>query len=339
MSAKLKNRWILTLILVGLSLYAAASIAITVANTVDSTGGTDLFTYWRINHFTRQGEDPYQAFLQDADIQLPVSYINGDTATTHPIVETGVDQKRPGNSPPIMVLLLPLSFLTWGTAKVIWMVLSIALVLATPWLAIRLFASNLRLLPSMMLALVYYGLPGTRAAIVTGQTSVITIFLVLLTLWLLRSNRKLLGGLALGIALSKFSVSIPLFLFLIYKRSWPTLAVGLLVQGAAFAVFAILRRGSPLEVLSDFASIAGAHAADHGIHLTGSFEVSTSVSILVGIAFCFGVFIPLVYRVKANEFHYLSNTNRRMSSKWYFNALVWAIELSPSFGLTPTSHS
>ena len=125
--ARLKNRWLCAAILIGLSFYAAASIAIAVVNTKDSTGGTDLFTYWRINHFTRQGEDPYQAFLQDADIQLPVSYINGDTATTHPIVETGVDQKRPGNSPPIMVLLLPLSFLTWGTAKVIWMVLSIAL--------------------------------------------------------------------------------------------------------------------------------------------------------------------------------------------------------------------
>jgi hypothetical protein len=284
-------------VLVGLSLYAAASIAITVANTVDSTGGTDLFTYWRINHFTRQGEDPYQAFLQAADIQLPVPYINGDTATTHPIVETDVDQKRPGNSPPILVLLLPLSFLTWGTAKVIWMLLNIALVLATPWLAIRLFASNLSLLFGTMMALVYYGLPGTRASIVTGQTSVITIFLILLTLWLLRNNRKLLGGLALGVSLSKFSVSIPLFLFLIYKRGWRTLAVSLLVQGAAFAGFAILRKGSPFEVLSDFVSIASAYAADPGIHLTGFFEPSTAISILVGIVFCFVVFVPLWFLI------------------------------------------
>jgi hypothetical protein len=297
MLTKLKNRWVRAALLIGLCLYAVSSFAITVVNTTDSTGGTDLFTYWRINHFTRQGEEPYRAFLQNYDIQLPVQYINGDPATTHPIVETDVDQKQPGNSPLILIFLLPMSFLTWGTAKMIWMILNIALVLATPWLAIKLFASRLNLLLGAMMALVYYGLPGIRASIVTGQTSVIIIFLILLTLWLLRNNRKLLAGLALGLALSKFSVAIPLFLFLIYKKSWTTLAVGLLAQGVAFVIFAILRQGSPIEVVSDFASIAGAHAGDHGIHLTGSLEPSASVSILVGVVFSFAVFIPLGYLI------------------------------------------
>ena len=223
---RFNNRWVLTAVMICLSLYAAGSIAVSVANSIDSTGGTDLFTYWRINHFTRQGEDPYKAFLQGSDIQLPVQYIGGHTATSYPIVETDVNQKLPGNSPPIMFLLLPFSFLSWTTAKIIWMFLNIVLILATPWLAFRLFASNLSLLLCSMVALVYYGLPGTRAAIVTGQTSALIIFLILLTLWLVRNKRDWLAGLALGIALSKISVALPLFLFLIYKRNWISLVLG-----------------------------------------------------------------------------------------------------------------
>lgn len=291
------KRRLMATLLIGLSIYAVSSVIIAIVNTADSTGGTDLFTYWRINHFTREGEDPYRAFLQNQNIQLPVSYVDGDSATTYPIVVTDVDQKRPGNSPAIVIFLLPLSFLTWGTAKMIWMVLNIAMVVATPWLAIRLFPGKLDVLLCTMMAMVYYGLPGTRAAIVTGQTSVITVFLMLLALWLLRNNLKVLGGLALGVALSKFSVALPLLLFLVYRKSWKTVTVGFLVQGMAFISFAILRDESPVSVVYDFASIAGAHAGDHGIHLTGSIEPSTAVTILVGVVFSLVVFLPLGYLI------------------------------------------
>lgn len=291
--AKVNNHLALSVILIGFSLYAAVSIAASVINSLDSTGGTDLFTYWRINHFTRQADDPYEEFLKNSDIQVPVRYIDGHVATTLPIVDTDAVQALPANSPVMLFLLLPLSFLSWTTAKIVWMLLSIALVLATPWLVFRILASGLSPILLTMMALVFYGMPGTRAAIVTGQTSALTIFLIFLAFWLARNNRKWLGGFALGIALSKFSVAIPLFLFLIYKRNWTALVIGMILQSVAFIGFALLRRGSPLEVFRDFITIAAGHSSNTGIHLTGFLNPTTTISIVIGTAFSIAVFIPL----------------------------------------------
>ncbi|MDA1128321.1 MAG: glycosyltransferase family 87 protein [Chloroflexi bacterium] len=290
---RLRSRWIFVVLIVALAVYAAASFAIATVNTMERTGGTDLYTYWRINHFTRVGEDPYKAYLDRAEVELPVRYVDGPVATTRPIAETDEEQKLPGNSPPMLFLLLPLSYLSWPVAKVVWMIMSVALVLVTPWLALRLLPIKLSPVIWVMMSFGYYGLPGTRAAIVTGQTALIVIALVFLTFHLVLGKRNLLAGLALGIALSKVSVAMPLFIYLLYKRNWVALAVGVGVQTAGFIAMAFVRGGSPVQVFVDFASIAGAHARLTGIHLTGLFHPGTPVSIVVGVIFSLAVLLPL----------------------------------------------
>jgi hypothetical protein len=174
-----------------------------------------------------------------------------------------------------------------------------------------------------MLALIYYGMPGTRAAIVTGQTAVIAIFLMLLTLCLMRSNKKLLAGLALGIALSKFSVAIALLFFLLYKRDWAIVVIGLIVQGMAFAGFTLLRAGSPFEVLADFISITGTHASFPGIHLTGLFTPTTMTTVLVGIVFSVVVFYLLWFQLSKRK---IEDSDRAMLDYTVFGVLcLWSL--------------
>jgi hypothetical protein len=254
----------------------------------------------------RQGEDPYKSFLANAEIRLPVEYIDGHVAKSLPIAETDEQQKLPGNSPPVLFLLLPLSFVSWDSAKVVWLIVSISLVIATPWLVFRLIPDRLGLVVSLIVALIFYGLPGTRAAIVTGQTGVLAIFLVLLAFKLTQDNRNWWAGLALGIALSKFTVAIPLILLLLYKRNWQTLIVTVGIQTAGFAAIAFLREGSPFAVFGDFASIAGKHAPLIGIHLTGLFNPTTLTTISVAAIFSIAVlipFLPSALKLKAKDSH------------------------------------
>ena len=89
----------------------------------------------------------------------------------------------------------------------------------------------------------------------------------------------------MGIALSKFSVGIPLLIFLLYKRKWATLAVAMGVQVAGFIAIAILRSGSPLDVFADFASIAASHSSFSGIHLTELFSPTILTSVIIGAIF------------------------------------------------------
>jgi hypothetical protein len=117
----------------------------------------------------------------------------------------------------------------------------------------------------------------------------------------MKTNRKWLGGLALGIALSKFSVVIPFVIFLAYKRQWTPIVVGLVIQVIAFSALAVLRPGSPHEVFVDFVSIAASHASFEGVHLTGLFSVTTTTAILVGIVFSVTVFTPLWFHLSMTK--------------------------------------
>lgn len=288
------GRWLLMGLILGLTLYASVSFFRIVTNSLDSSGGTDFYTYWHVNHFLRQGDDPYQAYIEGARVQLPVRYLDGHVAASYPLVQANLGA-MPGNSPPMLFMLLPFSYLSWTTAKVIWMVLNIGVVLAIPWLVFRLFPVKLDLFLCVIAALVFYGMPGTRAVVVTGQTGILVFFLVLLTLALVRKKRRLLAGLAVGLALSKFSIAIPLFLFLLYKRNWAAAAVGVVVQAFAFLAVALLRPGSPHEVFIDYASIAAAHASLPGIHLMGllsaAADTTTTMALLVAVSFSLAVFV------------------------------------------------
>ena len=104
---------------------------------------------------------------------------------------------------------------------------------------------------------------------------------------LLTLNRRwLLSGFMLGLALSKFSISFPVFLFVAYKRRYRVLTVSLLSQLAGLVILSLISRKSPVSVFLDYIPIAFGYIDSPGVHLASFFDYqpAPTLLLLVGIS-------------------------------------------------------
>lgn len=180
-----------------------------------------------------------------------------------------------------------------------------ALVLAIPWLVIRLLPTKLPMRAQVLIALLFYGMSGISIAIRAGQPTILVLFLMLLALVLVNRGGKFLPGLILGLALSKYWLVFPLLLFLLYKRHWTVVAIGIGVQILGLVALALLV-DSPLRlIISNYRSIGELHAAGsymNLIHLAGHFPHSARGLLVTAVVFTsllFGALGWLVLRHKA----------------------------------------
>ncbi|HSL28257.1 MAG TPA: glycosyltransferase family 87 protein [Anaerolineales bacterium] len=217
--------------------------------TAKPSGSRDFHQFWYAGHFVRQGQDPYEAFFAREQPQLPVRYLDGVIVDHYPVAQSNLAM-APTNTPIMVLLLTPFSFFSWSVAK--WMFLAVNLILmaVTGWLVLRRvpFAGvQLAKIDELLLFLIYFDLSATRIAIENGQTTLI-VFLCMLLAILYAKRSRLVAGLALGLALAKYSLSLPVFLFFIYKRNVRLLLLAVILQGLGVLALAALTQSSPVTI-------------------------------------------------------------------------------------------
>jgi hypothetical protein len=265
-----------------LLLLSLLSIARIVSNTMKQSGGIDGHAYWYSGHFLRQSSDPYGAFRRSEQPSEPVKYLDGRKAEALPIAQPGLS-RTPANTMAMVILLTPLSFFSWPTAKALWIIVNLALMLIIPLLTIRLLPQPLKRWVVALIFLLFIAMQGTRVAAWTGQTTLLVFTLMLVSLLTLNRG-SLLPGLMLGLALSKFSLALPVFLFVAYRRRYPVLAISLLVQLSGLVLVSFISHRSPIDVLSDYWSVLLLHTDLPGINLVSLFnnQPVMMLAILVG---------------------------------------------------------
>ncbi|MBC7227765.1 MAG: DUF2029 domain-containing protein [Thermoflexales bacterium] len=213
-----KNKLLFFVILAFFSTLTAFSIIYIVSRTASASGATDFHSYWYAGHFIRQRVDPYTAYVEQISPRLPIVYLDGQIVTELPIAQPGL-ARVPANTPLMVELLSVFAFFSWPTAKFLWMFCNLAIALIIPFLTIRLFP-QLRLSPiknTILLTLIFFSLFGTRNAIGNGQTS---IFVFAMMLMAVSTNNIWLSSIALGIALSKYSLSLPAAILLLLEKKY-----------------------------------------------------------------------------------------------------------------------
>ncbi len=138
--------------------------------------------------------------------------------------------------PPIdFLLFVPLTFLPFPTAEILWTVLNIFLLLACIYFLTKIFAEKfLSRLNMFLMALVFISFP-TKFTLGMGQLNIFVMFLLCYGLWSLMQKKESITGVIFGAALSvKFSpVFLPLYFLLKFNKK---VLVGMLV----FALINIL---------------------------------------------------------------------------------------------------
>lgn len=154
--------------------------------------------------------------------------------------------------PPFSVVLLsPLAFLSFQHLIFFWLLLNLA---ATAWIyyaAIQLWGEDWSLRARYyFLALLLIGAP-FRVTLRNGQLSLLICALLLGTLLARKWGKDYLAGCLLGLALCKYSLSLPFVLYFAWKKEWKITVPAWLLPVLLTEIFA-LRFG-----LSIFAVVAG----------------------------------------------------------------------------------
>lgn len=286
------QRYLLPAMLVGLALMSLLAVSRAVIKTQMADGAIDLHSYWYSGHFVRAGINPYLAYAQGLPLPKAVDYLDGSVTAPDAVAQPEL-ARIPANTAPLLLLLSPLSFLPWTIAKIVWLVVNLALMALIPWLALRLLPPSLQLmLPvNWLAALSFYAMKGPRVALATGQTSLLVFCLMVVTL-LLRQRSWLWAGVALGLALGKYSLSLPIVLFLVLEKRWRVIGVAMLVQALGLVGVTALEGGSLWETVLVQWGMLARHAGQAGVHL-GYFlqaypQVVTSL-VVVGTILTLGV--------------------------------------------------
>ncbi|HXL72661.1 MAG TPA: glycosyltransferase family 87 protein, partial [bacterium] len=85
--------------------------------------------------------------------------------------------------------------------------------------------------------------------IYSGQFSLWSLYFFLLALQWDKENRPILSGLAIAFCLLKYALTVPLLLyFLVYRRSWKGVVLGVGIQAALFGFFCLYMNLTPWEL-------------------------------------------------------------------------------------------
>ncbi len=263
----LLQRLLYPILIGGLVFMSLFALVRTVMKTATPDGGWDLHSYWYYGHFVREGINPYRAYAEGLPLPEPVQYVDGSVVVPEEVEQPHLGHV-PANTAPILLLVSLLSFFPWLQAKYLWLLCNVVLIIAIPWLALRLLPVSLRLAPPLawLAAFSFYAMKGPRESAASGQTSLLVFCLMIVTL-LLRQSHWLWAGIALGVALGKYSLSLPLFIFLLFEKRFRLIAVAIGVQLLGLALVSLLDGGSVWETIQVNLSMLARHAVEPGVHL------------------------------------------------------------------------
>lgn len=270
----------------GAALYAVICLVIMLHNAATNPiGGIDFHSYWYAGHFSREGRDPYEAALLGATPTPPIQYIDGVTVNGDPAQPKLM--QVPANTAPILFLLAPFSLFSWEWAKNGWMAINTLLMLAAPWLTLRLAVQHdikLNRVAQVAVAIAFYAIASSRYTVGYGQTSIIVYVMMVLALLRVKAH-QVEAGVWLGIALSKYSMAFPVLLLFAFWRQWKTVGVALWVQIVGLYAITVFGGGhAPIAILQSYIQLATRHADFSGIHLAALFGVGSIFRLIAPIA-------------------------------------------------------
>lgn len=248
--------------------------------TAKPSGSRDFHPFWYAGHFIHEERDPYAAYLAGEQPSLPIRYLDG-IVMNQPVLHEELSL-IPTNTPVMLLFLSLFSKFSWGIAKWLFLFFNLVVMLLTGWLAlwkIPFGGVKLARLDQLFLFLLYFDFSATRIALENGQTTLIVFLLMLVALYYAERS-WLLAGSALGIALSKYSLSLPIFLFFLYKKDFKVLLLAITVQGLGLLGLAAITKNNPLKIIQENALILTEVSGQPGVHLSHFVELFTNIRLL-----------------------------------------------------------
>jgi hypothetical protein len=197
----------------------------------------------------------------------------------------------PSQAPSAILLLWPYGLLPWPAAKLAWMLSNLFFTAGIITLGCR------RLLPgrsvwlyAVLASLFVIGSPW-RNVMTNGQHLLAGMFFFLLALELAERDRGLLAGFALAASFVKYSTTLLLLPYLVFRRQWMPIVVAFLLHGAMTLAAAwrldenpftlVLRSVRPAGMENGFDGFVDVFAVTHLLGLPAALAGAVSAALLL----------------------------------------------------------
>jgi len=178
--------------------------------------------------------------------------------------------------PQAALLFAPLAVLPDPASAGAWAALNVLLWIGALALLGQMLAGGDRRLTTW-LVVAAAGWTCARVTLGNGQMGIFTLAALAAALASERRGRHALAGLALGLALTKWSLSLPFLVYFAARGRWATLGVAALTVLGGFLAFGLRLGQVPWGVAADYAAVLGAHAGvKHAFFRTS--ELTAAVS-------------------------------------------------------------
>jgi hypothetical protein len=229
--------------------------------------GLDFHQFWYGGRLLQHGKDPYmwrnlQQPLEDTQEDYP-------KAVRDPEHQIQWRVKVVPASAPMLLLMAPLSFLPWVKANLTWFLLNIAFATLFVWIILRCAGKKSASLDGLLLFSLFFSLIYTRQVFELGQTSLMAAAFMWLSFAAMPRSQTL-SGILLGVAVSKFTVVLPMVFYFAYKRKIKALIWCCLTQLAGLLILCALTETSPLALAQQYlrvSSIVLDTTGSYAVHL------------------------------------------------------------------------
>jgi hypothetical protein len=239
------KRFLLVTVCIALAAAAMISAWRGVGNALEPEGSRDFS--WTSIRTLAEGDNPYAVYLGG---ERPGWVRNEDGHfffPNYPITVYG--------------LLLPFGWIPWQAAAAAWAAVNLLAAVAVVLLLRSIAAASsssahVRAYHWVFLGALFFCSTPVRDILSNGQFTLVSLACFLGSMRLALSERALLSGVVLAFAWIKFTVTIPLTLWFLCRKKWIEAGVALAVHVAVGLAISLVTRTSPLELFSQFCTMA-----------------------------------------------------------------------------------
>ncbi len=238
----------------------------------------------------RCGINPYEESLE------PTGALDlGPTAEYYESFrEKGIPQKMEANQfPSLLMLLFPLTFFPFETAKALWLFLNLIFAVASAILLRKTFFKEAdRDLFIWLMLITVAGTP-FRNQIGVGQHSLFSVFFFLLSVFLSEKGLTIPSALALSVSYFKYTLTAPLALYFIYKKKYKEFIISLLPHILGTFVGAKMLGSGFMDMIKQPLLVSSALSGEGSIDVGAIFKGGNGTIALTALIMVFCLLLSL----------------------------------------------
>ena len=161
----------------------------------------------------------------------------------------------------LYIVFLPLAYLPYGLAKLLWAIANFGFACASLVILRRLF--RLATPEALALAALFFISTPYRNAVGNGQTSLMCLFTLLIA-WIFQNESPAGAGASLSVLLTKYSFAPPILLWFVLRGKLELLLTSLFLLTAGWLMFSWICHENPLATLGQPLQVASLYSEAEG---------------------------------------------------------------------------